>query len=74
MKKRFWNKWCCHMLAAIGVLLLGGCNLGGFLNRAQVGFSEQAGAYAFNFLIGLLDDDAGDLSLPGQGGGGTEQK
>ena len=74
MKRRFLNKWSRCMLAGIGVLLLGGCNLGGFLNRAQIGFAEQAGAFAFNFLVGLAEDQAGDLSLPGQGAGGSEQK
>ncbi len=68
MKRRFLNKWCCHMLAAIGVLFLGGCNLGGFLNRAQIGFAEQAGAYVFNLLVGFAEEEAGDLSiLPGAG-------
>ncbi len=74
MKRRFLSKWCCHMLAAIGVLFLGGCNFGGFLNRAQIGFAEQAGAFAFNLLVGLAEDQAGDLSLPGQGASGSEQK
>ena len=75
MKRRLLNKWSRCMLAGIGVLLLGGCNLGGFLNRAQIGFAEQAGAFAFNFLVGLAEEQAGDLSLPGQGSGaGTEQK
>ena len=63
MKRQVLNKWCFHMLAAIGVFLLGGCNLGGFLNRAQIGFAEQAGAYAFNSLIGFLDEEAGDLLI-----------
>ena len=68
MKRRFLNKLCCHMLAAGAVLFLGGCNLGGFLNRAQIGFAEQAGAFAFNFLIDLVEEEAGDLSiLPGGG-------
>ncbi len=74
MKKRFLSKWCCHMLAAVSVLFLGGCNLGSFLNRAQIGFAEQAGAFAFNLLVGLVEDEAGDLSLPGQGASGSEQK
>ena len=74
MKKRCFSKWCGHMLAGFCVLFLGGCNLGGFLNRAQIGFAEQAGAYAFNLLVGLADDQAGDLTLPGQGSSGTEQK
>lgn len=68
MKRRFLNKWCCHMLAAIGVLFLGGCNLGGFFNRAQIGFAEQAGAFAFNLIVDLVEEEAGDLSLTPIGG------
>ncbi len=67
MKKRSLRKWCSHMVVAIGVLFLGGCNLGGFLNRAQIGFAEQAGAFAFNFVIDLVEDQAGD-----QGSSGSE--
>ncbi len=68
MKRQSLSKWCCHMLAAIGVLFLGGCNLGGFLNRAQIGFAEQAGAYVFNLLVGTAEDAAGDLSIMPTGG------
>ena len=64
MKRRVISKWCCHMLAAVGVLLIGGCNLDGLLNRARIGFAEQTGVFAFNLLIDLIEDQAGDLSLP----------
>lgn len=72
MKRRFLSKWCCHMLAAIGVLFLSGCTLDGFINRAQIGFAEQAGAFSFNFLVDLAEDQAGDLSLFGQGDSSSE--
>ena len=65
MKRRVLSKWSCHMLAAIGVLLIGGCHLDGFLNRARIGFAEQAGVFVFNLLIDLVEDQAGDLSLNG---------
>ena len=63
MKKRFLGKSCLPMLAVSGVLFIGGCDLGGFLNRARIGFSEQAGVFAFNLLVDLAEDQAGDLSI-----------
>lgn len=71
MKKQSLNMRCLSALVAVSILLLSGCNLGGFLKRAQIGFAEQAGAYAFNVLVDLIEDmgaQAGDLGLPGQGG------
>ena len=63
MKKRFLGKSCLPMLAVSGVLFIGGCDLGGFMNRARIGFSEQAGVFAFNLLVDLAEDQAGDLSI-----------
>lgn len=64
MKKQFLNKRCLPALLGMGVLFLSGCNIGGFFNRAQIGFAEQAGAFAFGLLVGFFDEDeAGDLEL-----------
>ena len=77
MKKQTLNTRCLSALVGVSLLFLSGCNLGGFLNRAQIGFAEQAGAYAFNFVVDLIEDieiQAPDLGLPDHGGGGTEMK
>ena len=69
MKKQFLNKRCLPALLGMSLLFLSGCNIGGFLNRAQIGFAEQAGVFAFDLLAGFLDlDEAGDLSLMPSGG------
>ena len=69
MKKQTLNTRCLSALVGVSLLFLSGCNLEGLFNRAQIGFAEQAGAYTFNFLIDLIEDQAGDLGLPGQGSG-----
>ena len=64
MKKQFLNKRCLPALLGMSLLFLSGCNIGDFLNRARIGFSEQAGVFAFDLLAGFLDlDEAGDLEL-----------
>lgn len=63
MKKQFLNKRCLPALLGMSLLFLSGCNIGDFLNRARIGFSEQAGAFAFNLLVDLAEEGAGDLSL-----------
>ncbi len=64
MKKRFLGKSCLPMLAVSGVLFIGGCDLAGFLNRARIGFSEQAGVFAFNLLVDAVGEpDLGALTL-----------
>jgi hypothetical protein len=75
MKRKLCRIRALGLLAAGGlVLLLPGCNLDGFWNRAQIGFAERLGAFSADVMLNFFEvDSSGDLEFCFGGTGCDEE-